>query len=312
MVCRGEFNYIIAAFALGEGLFDPRVYTACVFALLLASIVTPLVLQCMLGYYNGLSRTYLDGDHPIQRIGNTCDGYRPLFVAIQARTPVRWGLQETIQRTLEEDGLILIDHRSWHTNEGDDDMIDVTEVFAQDTRVKIRVAHCFDGTTRDATVDVDDVDGKDENETTDDRESTSDGGLDDDVETAHLVEVSRVKDRCDEIQSILTDVLHGKNDGDFVIQVSQWEAFAFEASSVRSRPGYYTFHTNAPAAAPPRRRTVSWSSFRRPRLESSEEDPHLSTADLWETDEACLQDDEVIREHLHGYVRPHHEHPHHH
>lgn len=146
MTCRGEFNVIVASYALSEGLFDADIYSSVIFAILFGSIVSPLVLTRVLRYYNNLSTQYLDGKHPIERIGNTCDGYRPLYLAIQARTPVQFNLQEDFKRVLEEGGLIIIDHRSWHTLGTKDiaqDAVDITELFVQDTKVTVRISGCF-------------------------------------------------------------------------------------------------------------------------------------------------------------------------
>lgn len=44
MTSRGEFSFIIAAFALDEGLFDGDTYAAIVFAVLLSSISSPFIL----------------------------------------------------------------------------------------------------------------------------------------------------------------------------------------------------------------------------------------------------------------------------
>jgi hypothetical protein len=147
MTCRGEFNVIIASYALSEGLFHPDVYSAVIFAILFGSIVSPLVLTQVLRYYNNLSSQYLDGKHPIERIDNTGDGYRPLYIAIQARTRIHFNLQEDFKRTLEEKGLIIIDHRSWHTL-GTKDIgqhaVDNAELFVQDTKVKVRIVGCFE------------------------------------------------------------------------------------------------------------------------------------------------------------------------
>ena len=142
---------IVASYALSEGLFHPDEYSAVILAILFGSIVSPLVLTKVLQYYNDLTNEYLAGKHEIQRIGNTCDGYRPLFLAIQARTPVRWNLQEAFKRKLEENGLIIIDHRSWHTLGRQDigeEAVDVTEVFVQDTKMRVRVNGCFGPNSR--------------------------------------------------------------------------------------------------------------------------------------------------------------------
>jgi Kef-type K+ transport system membrane component KefB len=142
LVCRGEFNFIIASFALSEGLVNPDIYSAIVFSVLCASIFGPLILARVIAYYNAKSQAYLSGSHPIERDGDTSDGFRPLYLAIQARTPIHWGLQDSFKKALDDAGLIIIDHRSWHTLGLN--AIDITELFVQDTRVKVRVCACFE------------------------------------------------------------------------------------------------------------------------------------------------------------------------
>lgn len=44
MSCRGEFSFIIAAFALGEELLDAELYSSIVFAVLLSAITSPFAL----------------------------------------------------------------------------------------------------------------------------------------------------------------------------------------------------------------------------------------------------------------------------
>ena len=102
----------------------------------------------MLKYYNKLAAGYLKGKHRIERIGHTEDGYRPLFLAIQSRTPVHWNLHESFQNTLEEMGLVIIDHRSWHTLEStEQSAVDITELFVQDTKMKVRIKQVFGKST---------------------------------------------------------------------------------------------------------------------------------------------------------------------
>lgn len=228
LICRGEFNFIIAAFSLSVGLFGPQLYSAVVLAVLLASIVGPLVLARVIHYYNEKAKAYLSGSHPIKRDGRTCDGYRPLFLAIQARTPIEWGIQETFKRALEEGGLIIIDHRSWHTL-GLTDARDITELFVQDTKVKVKVPGCFAASTApNMNVDVGDegLDRGDaaENEGSEDTssapsevswipqddemgmgdENQADGGEEATLESAVCVEngideEDEIKKRCEEI-----------------------------------------------------------------------------------------------------------------
>jgi hypothetical protein len=142
MICRGEFNFIIASSALSSGLIEPHTYAAVVFAVLMSCVFVPLVLSKIIQYYNNKSNEFLRAAHPIKRIGNTCDGYRPLFLAIQARTPVHWNLQEKFTFALETAGIIIIDHRSWHTLGLD--AVDITEIFCQDKTVRVKVKSCFE------------------------------------------------------------------------------------------------------------------------------------------------------------------------
>jgi Kef-type K+ transport system membrane component KefB len=195
IMCRGEFNFIIASFALGEGLFGPDLYSAVVFAILVSAIVGPLLLSNVIQFYNEKSKAYLASSHPIKRDGNTCDGLRPLFLAIQTRTPIHWGLQETFKKALEKAGLIIIDHRSVHTLGLN--AVDITELFVQDTKVKIKVPHCF-GPTDDSewaepsspqTVVLDEA------TTTKDAPGTSD---DFSVENG-VSAAQEIQERCDEI-----------------------------------------------------------------------------------------------------------------
>ena len=147
LLCRGEFNFIIVSFALGEGLIGPDLYSAIVLSVLCASILGPLLLSRCIHYFNAMSQDYMSGNHPIERDGKTSDGFRPLFLAIQARTPIHWGLQEIFKKTLEDAGLVIIDHRAWHTLGLD--AIDITELFVQDTKLKVKVHDCFSSTSSD-------------------------------------------------------------------------------------------------------------------------------------------------------------------
>jgi Kef-type K+ transport system membrane component KefB len=48
MTCRGEFSFIIAAFGIGNGLLDPELYSAIVWAVLLSCITSPIILTLVL------------------------------------------------------------------------------------------------------------------------------------------------------------------------------------------------------------------------------------------------------------------------
>lgn len=141
MLCRGEFNFVVASLALQTGLLTSEHYAGTVFAVLISAVVGPLVLSRVIAYYNQKSIDYLDASHPIKRIGTTGDGYRPLFLAIQARTPVHWGMHDKLKQTLEEAGLIIIDHRSWHSMGMN--AVNVTEIFCQDKEIQVKIRGCF-------------------------------------------------------------------------------------------------------------------------------------------------------------------------
>lgn len=141
MLCRGEFNFIVASFALSVGLLNPEHYAAVVLAVLLSCAFAPLALTQVIRYYNNKSKAFFDGHHAISRIGKTMDGDRPLFLAIQARTPVTWGLQGKFTHALEKAGAIIVDHRSWHTLGLD--AVDITEIFCQDKEHRVTIKSAF-------------------------------------------------------------------------------------------------------------------------------------------------------------------------
>lgn len=142
VVCRGEFNFIVAAFGLSAGLLDADIYSAIVLAVLISSVFGPLLLSRTISYYNDLSEEYLRSPHPVNRVSPSgADGYRPLFIAIQIRTPTVTGLHERFQHSLEDLGLLILDHRTWHTNEME--AVTMSEIFVQDTVKNVKVRNCF-------------------------------------------------------------------------------------------------------------------------------------------------------------------------
>lgn len=150
MLCRGEFNFIVASFALSAGVLDPEQYAAVVFAILCSAVVAPLALSKIIKYYNNKFQSFLEGKHRLDRIDSTNDGTRPLFLAIQARTPVQWGMQEKFLQALENVGLLVIDHRSFHTLGLN--AVDVTEIFCQDKITRVRIPEAFNAKTSNSTI----------------------------------------------------------------------------------------------------------------------------------------------------------------
>ncbi|GAX28279.1 hypothetical protein FisN_27Hh070 [Fistulifera solaris] len=326
MACRGEFNVIVAAYALSQGLFVPEIYSAVMFAIMFGCIIAPLVLTRVLKYYNKLSAGYLKGKHRIERIGNTTDGYRPLFLAIQSRTPVHWNLHESFQETLENMGLVIIDHRSWHTlDRTEQSAVDVTEMFVQDTKMKVRIKHVFgkgtDSERLESGTSVRSVQSSGANQTsvrsiysnavTQTSSSTELPSVED------LCEEKDIEARCLEIKRALSLIFKDYNPNEYAIQVSQWMAFVVDNTAPNSeRSGYeegmrntsfrdrfYTFQFHPFEEGPKSgvaegdiatagfsdipRATQSMDSAVVPS-HSSENRPALASSDLWEIDDGCF------------------------
>eukprot|EP00980_Cylindrotheca_fusiformis_P001143 scaffold319_cov97-Cylindrotheca_fusiformis.AAC.3 len=337
MTCRGEFNVIVASYALSEGLFGPDIYSSVIFAILFGSIVSPLILSKVLKHYNHLSSQYLEAEHSIERIGNTNDGYRPLYLVIQARTPVRFNLQEEFKRTLEEDGLIIIDHRSWHTLAARDvgkDAVNITELFVQDTKVKVRISGCFGVAPSSKTSDT----GFTEEDSSEKNDfvyipSVIDSSTSRSTVEEGLKEDEKITTRCDEIKEALTNCLKGTDPDTYRIQVSQWQTFVVdnnspEDSTQSSRKRFYTFNSFAdveesegdekdefeintrndivgdiPIPKPKgHKRTVSFPDV--PVPDYLAESPSLASADLWENDnfsQEATRFGYVMSPDIHGY-----------
>ena len=104
--------------------------------------------------------------------------------------------------------------------------------------------------------------------------------------------------------AVLVRCLESDNPDDYVIQVSQWEAYVFDDDSTPEDPRSrcYTFHSTQDAKdedLPTRATALEQGASQRGRFDSVtsvEEEPHLSGCDLWETDRTSH---DVTRE---GYV----------
>ena len=134
MTCRGEFNFIIAAFGIGNGLLDPELYSAIIWAVLLACITSPIILTLVLRHYNRLAEKYLEK----QQLDSSIVGGRgPLHVNIQIRSSLVPGMQDAIKRSINKNGLFVIDQRSWSPR-GLNAVV-ATEVYAVDSKTLIDV-----------------------------------------------------------------------------------------------------------------------------------------------------------------------------
>jgi len=133
MTCRGEFSFIIAAFGIGESLLDAELYSAIIFAVLLSSITSPIVLTLVLRYYNRLAAKYIEQD---QLDKSLVGGRSPLYLNIQIRSTIVSGMQKSIKNCVNSLGLFVIDQRSWHPRGRD---IVATELYAVDGKTMVDV-----------------------------------------------------------------------------------------------------------------------------------------------------------------------------
>jgi len=134
MTCRGEFSFIIAAFGIGESLLDAELYSAIIFAVLLSSITSPIVLTLVLRYYNRLAAKYLEQD---QLDKSLVGGRSPLHLNIQIRSTIVPGMQTSIKNCANSLGLFVIDQRSWRPRGRD---VVATELYAVDGKTMVDVA----------------------------------------------------------------------------------------------------------------------------------------------------------------------------
>mmetsp|Transcript_12655 Transcript_12655/g.25292 ORF Transcript_12655/g.25292 Transcript_12655/m.25292 type:complete len:967 (+) Transcript_12655:195-3095(+) len=111
MTCRGEFSFIIAAFALGKGLITAKIYAAIVWAVLLSCITSPFILLSLIKYFNKQQLEYLKATNPSkQKTGY--DGMTPLYLHIKSTAPASWGQQEVFRKILNDMNLEVIDRRT--------------------------------------------------------------------------------------------------------------------------------------------------------------------------------------------------------
>lgn len=111
MTCRGEFSFIIAAFALGKGLISAKIYAAIVWAVLLSCITSPFILLSLIKYFNKKQQEYLKTTNPTnQKMGS--DGMVPLYLHIKSTAPAAWGQQEIFRKILNDMNLEVMDRRT--------------------------------------------------------------------------------------------------------------------------------------------------------------------------------------------------------
>lgn len=126
MAAEGEFAFVIAVFALSEGLFDKTLYAKVVLAVLLSTILPPFLLRFTISYYNK------KGEEAVEEAAKEEDKRRreserpndedivdgilqgsTIFLCIQTQSESSWGLLNAIMGTMAKKDLDVIDHRAW-------------------------------------------------------------------------------------------------------------------------------------------------------------------------------------------------------
>lgn len=219
MTCRGEFSFIIAAFGIGEGLFDPELYSSIIFAVLLSSITSPTILTLVLRHYNRLAEKYLEKD----QMGRSVRGGKmPLHVNIQIRSGIAPGIQGTIKRCVNSLGLFVIDQRSWQPRGLG--VVVATELYAVDSKIMVDVAKEMRkaGCSKphaSAPPSSKAEEGKEEGDPSEHVTKTISIAIQEDEAGAHDV----VTERCEEIRQVL---LSCPDLRDAEVKVLQWVPIA--------------------------------------------------------------------------------------
>ena len=140
MTCRGEFSFIIAAFALGEGLFTAQMYAAIVWAVLLSCITSPFMLLNVIKYFNKIQLNYLASTNPIKLQAKDGDGpsESPLFLHIKAKAPASGGMQEQFRKIVNELGLEVVERRTNRNGRGLDAIVQ-TDLYVRDTTLTVKL-----------------------------------------------------------------------------------------------------------------------------------------------------------------------------
>jgi hypothetical protein len=139
MAAEGEFAFIIAVFAVTNGMTSPELYASVVLAVLLSTIIAPFLLRWTISHFNKqiestVYGTSHDEDAALEQ------GIREksaVFWCIQTKSAPAWGLQMRIMRELNSLKLDVIDHRSWHPRHSNETDVLVNEVYVSDVEENV-------------------------------------------------------------------------------------------------------------------------------------------------------------------------------
>lgn len=149
MAAEGEFAFVIAVFSVDSGLFSKSLYASIVLAVLLSTIFPPFALRFTIGYYNRKSEELVRkaAEEELQRQVKLGSGgvsemeemlreeikrKSAFFMCIQTQSNSKWGLLPHLMNAMKDQGLEIIDHRSWHARGVDSALIN--EIYARDLK----------------------------------------------------------------------------------------------------------------------------------------------------------------------------------
>lgn len=128
MAAEGEFAFVIAVFAVDQGLIDADLYASLVLAVLISTIIPPFALRYTISYYNRKGEEAVakaaeqeeQREHSILEVtqgdDDLVDGIKnqtQIFLVIQTQSESTWGLLIKIMGVLGAKNLDVIDHRAW-------------------------------------------------------------------------------------------------------------------------------------------------------------------------------------------------------
>merc|ERR1719356_1610144 len=153
MAAEGEFAFVIAVFAVDNGLIDADLYASIVLAVLVSTILPPFALRYTIAHYNKVAENlimqaeelerrrsiledntddslHMSPEEKEKRLRERIEANKIVFFCIQIQSSSTWGLIPKIISTLASLKLEVIDNRSWHPRGVDSTLM--TEIFLQD------------------------------------------------------------------------------------------------------------------------------------------------------------------------------------
>lgn len=129
MAAEGEFAFVIAVFAVSEGLVSEDLYASLILAVLISTIIPPFLLRFTISYYNRKGEEAVAKaaeeenmrDHSVtldvksgeDALVDAIKNKSEVFLVIQTQSESTWGLLIKIMSVMGKHGLDVIDHRAW-------------------------------------------------------------------------------------------------------------------------------------------------------------------------------------------------------